>query len=267
MTTGTLTDQQFTFSETPRVSFSTLVKVEIRKMTDTRAGFWLMLVIGLVTAAIDIGMLCFAAFGNKSFSLFDFVTVPSIVLGILLPVLGIMAVTSETSQRTAMVTYTLEPHRERIVLAKLVASLMMAVGAVVTAVVAGVLANVIFAAVGPEAAVWNFHLANLGAFALQMVLALLVGFAFGTLFMNTAVAIVVYFVYTFVIPGLLAWLAYAWHSFDKIHKWVDFSAAQGPLQDQHIHGMQWGALITSGVIWLGLPLFFGVTRLLRAEVK
>ena len=28
------------------------------------------------------------------------------------------------------------------------------------------------------------------------------GFAFGTLFLNTAVAIVIYFVYSFVLPGL-----------------------------------------------------------------
>jgi len=266
MTTATLTDPQLSFADTPQVSFPTLVKVELRKMTDTRAGFWLMVAIGLITAAIDIGMLCFAAFGDNSFSLFDFVTVPSAVLGILLPVLGVMSVTSEFSQRTAMVSFTLEPRRQRVVWAKSVAALSMAIGAVVAAILAGVLANLAFAAVGPGSAQWNFDVVNAAAFALMMVLALLTGFAFGTLFLNTAVAIVVYFIYTFVLPALLGWLAFVWHAFDRIHDWVNFAAAQAPLQEHHVD-VNWGALLTSGLIWLGLPLFFGVMRLLRAEVK
>ena len=41
-------------------------------------------------------------------------------MGILLPVLGILLVTSEWSQRTAMVTFTLEPSRSRVIAAKFV---------------------------------------------------------------------------------------------------------------------------------------------------
>ena len=36
-------------------------------------------------------------------------------MGILLPVLGVLSITSEWSQRTAMVTFTLEPSRMRVV--------------------------------------------------------------------------------------------------------------------------------------------------------
>lgn len=267
MTTPSVSATQLDVSGTPPVSLTTLVRVEMRKMTDTRAGFWLLVVIGVVTAAIDIGMLCFAAFNSNEFSLFDFVTVPSAVLGILLPVLGIMSVTSENSQRTAMVTYALEPHRARVVTSKLVAAVAMAIGAVVAAIVAGVVANLIYAVVGATPAQWNFGIVNLGAFLLLMVLALMIGFAFGTLFVNTAASIVIYFVYNFIITGLLSWLAYAWHAFDKIHVWVDFSFAQSPLQSSPIVDMKWGALVTSGLIWLGLPLFFGIRRMMRAEVK
>ena len=46
--------------------------------------------------------------------------------GLLLPVLGIMLVTGEWGQRTGMVTFTLEPSRSRVVLAKLVAGLLLA---------------------------------------------------------------------------------------------------------------------------------------------
>ena len=47
--------------------------------------------------------------------------------------LGILAVTSEWGQRTALVTFTLEPHRGRIVIAKLVATVVLGAVAVVVA--------------------------------------------------------------------------------------------------------------------------------------
>ena len=47
--------------------------------------------------------------------------------GILLPVLGVMSVTSEWSQRTAMVTFALEPSRGRVIAAKYVSALVIAV--------------------------------------------------------------------------------------------------------------------------------------------
>ena len=47
-------------------------------------------------------------------------------MNILLPVLGIMSVTSEWSQRTAMVTFTLEPSRSRFLAAKFVGTLIVA---------------------------------------------------------------------------------------------------------------------------------------------
>jgi hypothetical protein len=32
-------------------------------------------------------------------------------------------------------------------------------------------------------------------------------------------------------------------------------------------GEEWGHLLVSGALWLGVPLFFGLRRILRAEVK
>ena len=48
---------------------------------------------------------------DEPIKLDDFVGIANFISGFLLPVLGIMLVTSEWSQRTAMVTFTLEPHR------------------------------------------------------------------------------------------------------------------------------------------------------------
>ena len=51
--------------------------------------------------------------------------------GIILPVLAILLVTGEWSQRTALTTFTMEPRRERVVLAKLAAALIAGVTAVI----------------------------------------------------------------------------------------------------------------------------------------
>ena len=59
-------------------------------------------------------------------------------MGILLPVLGVMSVTSEWSQRTAMVTFTLEPSRSRVVAAKFASVMIVAVAALVIGLVMGV---------------------------------------------------------------------------------------------------------------------------------
>ena len=66
----------------------------------------------------------------------DFAGGANIPMNILLPVLGIMSVTSEWSQRTAMVTFTLEPSRSRFLAAKFVGTLIVALAAVVVGLVA-----------------------------------------------------------------------------------------------------------------------------------
>jgi ABC-2 type transport system permease protein len=93
------------------------------------------------------------------------------------------------------------------------------------------------------------------------------GFAFGTLFLNTAAAIVVYFVYSFVLPGLFQLGAQLIDWFADIQPWIDFAAAQNPLIEGSISGEQWAQLAVSGFIWLVLPLAVGLWRVLRAEVK
>ena len=61
--------------------------------------------------------------------------------GLLLPVLGILLVTSEWSQRTALVSFTLMPVRGRVLLAKVLASLLAGLAAIALTVVVAVLAT------------------------------------------------------------------------------------------------------------------------------
>ena len=92
---------------------------------------------------------------------------------ILLPIVGILLVSSEWSQRTALITFTLVPKRMRVMSAKIAASLVL--GAIVL-VIALVVAVVAIAAVGGE---WTMGFGVFGQIALLCVMAILTGVAFG----------------------------------------------------------------------------------------
>ena len=72
------------------------------------------------------------------------------------------------------------------------------------------------------------------------------GFAFGALFLSTPVAIVVYFVYGFIIPSLFEVGAALMDWFQDIRPWIDFSFAQNPIIEADVSGEQWAQLATSG---------------------
>jgi ABC-type transport system involved in multi-copper enzyme maturation permease subunit len=188
-------------------------------------------------------------------------------MGILLPVLGVMSVTSEWSQRTAMVTFTLEPSRVRVVGAKLASILIISVAALAIGLVLGSLANVLYGALSGNTVVWGNVGKYLVFYLLLYVFGMVTGFAFGSVFLNSPAGIVVYFVYSFVLPGLLVLAGSLMDWFEKIRPWIDFNNDQNDLIDGTIHGTGWPHLVVSGLLWMVLPLAIGVWRIRRAEVK
>jgi ABC-2 type transport system permease protein len=178
-------------------------------------------------------------------------------------------VTSEWSQRTALVTFTQVPSRLTVVAAKFVAAVVIAVAAVVVGAALAALANLTYGGISGDELNWEFGGARAFAmWGLAQLLTVAAGFAFGLLFLNTPVAIVVYLVYVFILPEILGIGAYFLKWFADLQPWVDFAFAQGPLVgDNALTGEEWAHLGTSGLIWLGLPIAVGVWRVLRSEVK
>ncbi|GMA23035.1 hypothetical protein GCM10025864_07940 [Luteimicrobium album] len=128
-------------SSTPTVPLTRLIRVEMRKMRDTRAGTWLLAVVGVVAVAVMVGVFVFGDEEDRTF--FNLLGVASVPLSFMLPVLGILLVCSEWGQRTALVTFTLTPHRGRVLGAKVAAALLFALSAIVVAAIpAAVLALV-----------------------------------------------------------------------------------------------------------------------------
>src|SRR5690554_804447 len=106
-------------SGTKPVPFGRQLVVELRKMVDTRAGMWLMITIGIMTA-LFVGL--FFIFGDNGGSdqrtFFNYLGATTTPQGFLLPVMGILLITSEWNQRTALVTFTLTPKRLKVIGAK-----------------------------------------------------------------------------------------------------------------------------------------------------
>ena len=83
---------------------------------------------------------------------------------------------------------------------------------------------------------------------------MLTGFAFATLLLNTAAAIVVYFAYSFLVPTIFAIAAEFLDWFKDVQPWVDFTQTQQPLIDASMTGKDWAQLLVAGFIWLVIPV-------------
>lgn len=244
-----------------------LAKVEARKALDTRAGRWFAIaILGLVVVVMVIFSLA-AGDPDKSFG--NYLGIAGGVLGYFLPILVIMLVTSEASQRNGLVTFTLEPKRPRVVAAKFIAGVALGVGVMVLAFVLALLGQALGSATGGTGG-WDVEGMQLfNGFVLANLIAIFTGFAIGMLIMNTPGAIVTYFGYSLILPSAVGILSALSSTFEKIAPWIEFNTAQMPLftGDGTPTGEEWAQFAVAGTIWLIVPLVLGTMRLLRIEFK
>lgn len=239
----------------PRASLGRLSRVELRKMSDTRAGLWLLLVVALLGAAIVTITLLAGKADDKD--IHSFFQGALWVVSILLPVVGILAVTGEWTQRTGLTTFALVPERERVIAAKLVAAVALALGAVLASLLAAAIGNLI------AGGSWDLPAWLLGQGALFEIIGMLGGVAFGLVFMNSALAIVLYYL----LPTVWSILGETIHALDKPANWLDLSRTTEHLVNGSLTGTQWAQLGTSAGLWVGLVLLVGLWRLRRTELK
>jgi hypothetical protein len=196
-----------------------------------------------------------------------FVSAISVPMTLVIPMVAILSVTGEWSQRSGLTTFTLVPHRGRIITAKALSCLAVAVVTIPFAFGIGALGNVVGTALAGVDPVWDLNTTDLLAIMLANVLSMLVGFILGVLIRSSAGALVAYFVFQFVLPPLGMVLAMYQDWFRDLQPWVDFDYAQSPLLAGAMTSEQWAHLGTSSAIWLVVPLAVGVLGVLRSEVK
>lgn len=253
-------------SRTPAVPMGRLVKVEARKAFDTRSGRWFASsIIGLVVIATVLGVLTFP---EDSQTFVEMLSLTGGILGYFLPILMILLVTSEWSQRTGLATFTLEPRRSRVVTAKLVAGAAVSIGVLLIGVVIAAIGTAL-SPINGGSAVWDLGAGELQSFVFTSVIGVFIGFALAMLVRNSAAAIVGYFAYTLILPTVAAVLGELVDGVKDVIPWVEFNTAQTPLitGDYTASGEEWAQILTSGLIWLVLPTALGIMRLVRAEVK
>lgn len=241
------------------------VAVEMRKSFDTRAGFWLLIGAGLAAMLATATVIAFAPAAQFSHS--TFTRAIGYPLSVILPIIAILSVTSEWSQRTGLTTFTLVPHRGRVLLAKAIAAVAVGMAATILAFAVGAAGTVVGAMVTGESAVWDLTAGDVPFYLLATTLMMLVGFTLGVLIRNSPGAIVAYFVYAFVAPTLATLLALFQDWFRDLRPWLDLQANQDALYAGAFTGEQWEQLAITFLLWLILPLTVGVVTLLRSEVK
>jgi ABC-type transport system involved in multi-copper enzyme maturation permease subunit len=248
-------------SRDARPGLGRLIRVELRKMYDTRAGFWLLLS-AVLLAGLTAALTVFT--GSESGRTFSNVLDnASQAINVLVPIVGILLVTSEWSQRTAQVTFTLVPQRERVLLAKLGASVVLAVGAFVAALAVSVL----FTALGGEtfdgSDVWAIDGGVLVQSVLFYIFSMLIGVALGSAILLSAPAVVA----SFVLPIGLAAVLHLINGLGDIADWTDQSEALSPLTNHGFSGHEWAQALVCLALWFGVPIAIGTWRFLKGEVR
>jgi len=230
-----------------------LTAVELRKATDTRAGFWLQ----LATAGFTLAAVVIVLMIDKSeTTLEDVLSVAVQPAGVLLPIVGILLVTSEWSQRTALITFTLVPERLPVLTAKVVASLLIALAATLAAIALSLLGAAV------AGAGFTLSAAMLGQMAVYTITAMLAGVALGALLRQSAPAIVA----SFAAPLAITALA----SIPQLKSsliWIDQARTLGPLTDDTLSATEWAHAGTTLIVWLAIPLAIGAWRLVRGEIR
>jgi ABC-type transport system involved in multi-copper enzyme maturation permease subunit len=262
MTTATTAGRErHATTEDSGIPFGRLVRTELRKLTDTRASRWLLIAIVAATPIVVAVMLFAAAPKDLTYNkLVDYTQTPQ---KILLPALGILAMTSEWSQRTGLVTFTLVPDRRRVLLAKFTAVLALGLLVIAVAFAAAAIGNALGAALRHGNGSWSFGASGFGEITLLQLTGLVQGMAFGMALLVTAAAVTAYYV----VPNLWSVLFGSIASLKPIAPWFDLNKAQSPLYTHDITGRGWLQLLVALAIWVAIPLALGVWRVSRTEVR
>ena len=241
-----------------RPSLTRLTAVELRKMTDTRAGFWLQLVVVALTVVV-VGIVCIVGH-ERDQTLRELLNAAVQPASVLLPVMGVLLVTSEWTQRTTLITFTLVPHRSRVVVAKLAAAVVLSLAALAVAFVVAVVGTAIAAPSIADA--WALPLGLLGQIVLVLATGMIGGVAFGAVLLASAPAIVALFALPLA-TGALGSI----HALEGVARWVDSTRSLAPMTDHVMDGTEWARVGVTLAVWMVVPVLIGLWRIARSEVS
>ena len=256
--TGTATTLPTVALDLQGPSLRRLVRVELRKSVDTRSGQVLLTLLALfaVGAGVDLAV---AHAADDPVGAVQFVGADWSVVRVLLPVVGVLSMTSEWTRRTAASTFTLVPRRGRVLGAKLLAAVLLCVTAVLLTGVVSACAAGAAGALTDQPVQWTGTAARLVGALVGSACFMGLGIAVGIALQQTGAALVVYFI----APTLVTLAGSA--LVGEHVAWVAVTPAIIRLETLHLDGSA-ASSITALVVWILLPLAIGVYRWLRREV-
>lgn len=243
------------------IPFPRLVAVELRKQVDTRAGVWLLTTVVLVNAGL-IAILLFTG-GSQDLTWMGLTNVTSLIGMLVLPLIGVMAATSEWSQRTALTTFALEPRRTRVNRAKLTSANALGLVVMALTLLAAAVGNVVGAVWRDGDGSWAVDAGLLGGNTLALLIFVTQGVAFGLLLLSTPLAIVAYLA----VPTVWAIVAGLVPALREPGQWLDMNLTTLPLMAGDMTGDAWARLTVSVAVWVALPLALGLWRTARRDVS
>ncbi len=243
-----------------------LVKVELRKMFNTRSGFWMLVSIGVLSVLATGAVIIFAPDSAVTYE--SFATAIGFPMSVILPMIAILAVTSEWSQRSGLTTFTLVPSRGRVIGAKAIAAVLVGIGSMAVAFTVGAVGNLAGSALAGVDTVWDVSLSTAPQIVLGNLVGMAIGFTLGVVLRGSAAAIVGYFVVSLVLPGILELLGLVRDWFLELQPWTDWNYTQVQLFEGATNtGEEWAMLASTTMIWIVIPLAIGLLFLRRSEVK
>ncbi len=237
------------------IPFARLVRVEWTKATDTRAARWLLAIVILSTAGMMLASILAPTRFDQTYT--GYLEVASIPQVLFLPVVGILMLTGEWSHRSVITTFTQEPRRIRVVIAKVTAALMLgsgaaAFGGVVTA------AGIGLATASGRTIEGTLSSGDITGYLLYLLLNVLGGVAVGALVHNSATAIAAYFSLN-IATALLGTAS------TLIADWIDTATTWTWVLDNDWSGHVPQVAIST-LVWVVIPLAAGVVRTLRRDI-
>jgi ABC-2 type transport system permease protein len=244
--------------EDRRPPLSRVTAVELRKMVDTRSGFWVM--IGVATITVIAALAAALEHGGRGATYIHVFHIAAQPSAYLLPVLGVLLICGEWTQRTTLTTFTLVPVRRRVIAAKVMAGLLVSTAALIVTLLVSLLFTALFghasggAGALPVAVIAQGWL-HLGAW-------MLIGFAFGAAVLVSAPAIVAYLLLPLVCGAIVG----SFQSLSGVALWTTDEALD-PLTIHALSAVEWAHVGTMLLLWIGVPLLIGVRRIRGGDVN
>ena len=247
------------------IPLSRVVRVELRKMFDTRSGFWLIASIAITGLVATVATIAFAP--DQDLTYYTFAKAIGFPITVILPMVALLSITSEWSQRSGLTTFTYVPSRGRVVGAKTLSSVIVAVASMVFAFAVGAVGNVLGSTIAGTSTVWDLSVGHAITIVLGNLVSLSIGTVLGMLLRSSAGGLVMYFVVVLLVPNLTSLLATSQSWFEDLQPWVDLPFAQTSLFEGMHTATQWAHVATTVTLWIVVPGFFGLRRVMRSEVK